>query len=297
MDRDFPLAVPFIRFARIVNWPPGHTWGPRTLYDHEFVYVIGGSLEATVGNNVVTATADQLLLIPPHIVNDFRTVSQSPHTHIGIHFDWIPREDTNRFRSFHPVEYPVDESLFRPAQCVPGWDSEAYSALDLRGRPRVGQLLHEVVEAYSVSDEYSRAQAGGLLAVAIAQIAREVHLQAAFADHPGIGADAVRRVHRARELLEAPQSALPKVATVAAEVGWSPDHLNRMCRAVLGASPQDIRITARIRRATELLSYTNADLTEIALGCGFCDASHFTRVFKQVVGVTPRDFVGARMKS
>lgn len=294
MESALPIAVPFVRFAEVVNWPPCHKWGPRRLYDHELLYVLNGGLEFTLEDRVVTASANHLLLVPPRALNQYRTSPQSAHSHIGIHFDWVPRDDTQHFEVFRAAEEPFEESLFRPEQNIPGWDSQLSPLLDLSGRPLVGQLLHEVVEAFALRDEFSRVQAGGLLAVAIAQIARETKIQAAASENPRAGADAVRRVHRARELLEAPQRELPTVSQVAAQVGWSADHLNRMCRCVLGASPQAIRTRARVRRVSELLRYGHADLADVAWRCGFCDVSHLTRVFRKELGVSPRDFLRAQ---
>ena len=43
----------------------------------------------------------------------------------------------------------------------------------------------------------------------------------------------------------------------------------------------------RIEHAKQLLQAPDKSLTQIALDCGFADQSHFTRVFKSFVGVTP----------
>lgn len=44
---------------------------------------------------------------------------------------------------------------------------------------------------------------------------------------------------------------------------------------------------ARIRRAKELLTYSDMNVTQIAESVGFCSIHHFTRSFTAAVGVSP----------
>ena len=45
--------------------------------------------------------------------------------------------------------------------------------------------------------------------------------------------------------------------------------------------------TIRIRRAAELIVYSEYNLTQVADACGFASVSHFNRVFLKYVGITP----------
>jgi AraC-like DNA-binding protein len=49
-------------------------------------------------------------------------------------------------------------------------------------------------------------------------------------------------------------------------------------------------IERRIDRAKALLRKGEASLAEIALACGFADQSHFTAMFRKMVGATPGCF-------
>lgn len=111
---------------------------------------------------------------------------------------------------------------------------------------------------------------------------------------PKVGAGAVRRVERAQTLLE--ESCLDScpeplsIEQVARCLGWSADHLRRMMRAVLGQTPQQIQIAARLRHAQNLLLDPNKAVFQIALACGFATSSHFAHAFKTAFGCSPRDF-------
>lgn len=109
-----------------------------------------------------------------------------------------------------------------------------------------------------------------------------------------VGASAVRRVERAKRLLE--ESCLEScpeplsIEQVAARCGWSADHLRRMMRAVLGQTPQQIQIAARLRHAQTLLLDPHKAVFQVALACGFATPSHFAHSFKTAFGCSPREF-------
>ncbi len=293
MPHLLPFALPVIRFADVVYWSAHGTYGPRRLYDHELLYVQSGALKVRLGERILQLGPDQLILIPPRVQHEFWRGAE-PVTHIGVHFDWLPRPDTPGFLTFRPAEEPYEETLFREVARVPHWDNDKLPVLDLRGRPAVLQLLLEVVAAHAVAGEMAPWQAGALLAAAIAAIGHEAALIGDQRDNPRIGPDAVRRVHRARELLEAPGDRPVAVAEAAARVGWSADHLTRMCREVLGVTPSRLQMRARLQRARQLLRYGNAAVPEVARRTGFEDVAHFCAVFKKETGLTPRQFALSR---
>jgi len=63
----------------------------------------------------------------------------------------------------------------------------------------------------------------------------------------------------------------------------------RMFKDELGTSPNDFILQERINKAKELLSNQNS-IKETAYQTGFSDTNYFTRVFKQLVGITPKNF-------
>ncbi|WP_227270699.1 helix-turn-helix domain-containing protein [Roseobacter weihaiensis] len=89
-------------------------------------------------------------------------------------------------------------------------------------------------------------------------------------------------------LLEANFQKAWSVADYAGQLGVSAPHLTRICRAVLGAPPNELVRQRRILEAKRLLEYTALSITEITHRCGFRDAAFFSRAFKSVVGTPPK---------
>ena len=294
--RLLPFGIPFIRHAEISYWPPGYKWGPRRIYDHEIIYVVEGEISVELGDRQFLARTDQVFLIPPRVVQTFHAGNRSERQdHIGVHFDWLQRPDSDEFyyvgQGPNALMKDAQESLFREYQAIPGWNIALTPMLDLRGRPRVRTLLREVLVAQTVGGENALWQAGALLVAAIAQLGHEADLVRDIAANPHLGPDAVRRVQRARELLEDQHSKPLTVGEVAVQVGWSADHLGRMCREVVGVSPYRIQTLARLNRAREMLRQRSHSISSVAEHCGFKDVSHFMSTFKRETGLTARQFM------
>jgi AraC-like DNA-binding protein len=76
----------------------------------------------------------------------------------------------------------------------------------------------------------------------------------------------------------------------AAQAGVSPFHFLRLFARVLGVTPHQYLVRARLRRAARLLAETTQPVTAIALDVGFNDLSNFVRSFHRAAGVSPRRF-------
>ena len=76
----------------------------------------------------------------------------------------------------------------------------------------------------------------------------------------------------------------------AAQAGLSPWHFLRLFARVVGVTPHQYLLRARLRRAARMLAGDERPVTEIALDAGFADLSNFVRSFHRVAGLPPRHF-------
>jgi len=74
---------------------------------------------------------------------------------------------------------------------------------------------------------------------------------------------------------------------LALEANVHPVHLAAVFRKFQNQTIGEYVHNLRIQVATKLLANKNIPISEIALSIGFSDQSHFTRVFKRVMGTTP----------
>ena len=101
-----------------------------------------------------------------------------------------------------------------------------------------------------------------------------------------------RWLNRAKELLDVQ---FPETLThdqLAQAVGVHPVYLAHEFRRYYQCTIGQYVRRLRIEHASRQLASSAASLAEIALAAGFCDQSHFSRVFKRLTGMTPAHFRG-----
>ena len=78
-----------------------------------------------------------------------------------------------------------------------------------------------------------------------------------------------------------------ELETLAGLVNLSQAHFSRAFKISTGLAPYQWQLDARIRRAQQLLSASDATLGEIAHAMGFADPVHFGRTFRKMIGASP----------
>jgi AraC-like DNA-binding protein len=86
------------------------------------------------------------------------------------------------------------------------------------------------------------------------------------------------------------------IGALAAELGWSQRRLVAQFRDQIGMSPKRVARILRFDHAYALLRETAApSLADVAYACGYADQPHFTREFRALAGITPRELLARRL--
>lgn len=80
------------------------------------------------------------------------------------------------------------------------------------------------------------------------------------------------------------------VKMISSEVGISRVHLYRKLKELTNQSTRDLIRNVRLKHAASLLTYKHYNVTEVASLTGFTSISLFSRVFKDLYGVSPKDY-------
>jgi AraC family transcriptional regulator len=91
----------------------------------------------------------------------------------------------------------------------------------------------------------------------------------------------------AEELLRARIGDCVRLSELAAAIGVPPVQVARGFRARYGVSVGEYGRRVRLEWASDQIARGGRPLAEIAVEAGFADQSHFTRLFKRYVGMTP----------
>ena len=80
------------------------------------------------------------------------------------------------------------------------------------------------------------------------------------------------------------------IEDIAVSCGLNRSYFGKIFREEMGKSPQEFLISYRMTKATELLKLTRLSIADIGNGVGYPNHLHFSRAFKNVYGISPRQW-------
>jgi AraC family transcriptional regulator len=146
----------------------------------------------------------------------------------------------------------------------------------------VVHLAHRLHGEFRLRDEVSRLAIESIALGVLAEASRRVTKET---ERP-----APAWLRHARAFVEANFAQPLAIADVARVVGVHPVHLARTFRRVHQMTLAGYVRHMRIEFARRQLAASGAPLGDIAIAAGFCDQSHFSRLFKRHTGLTPAEY-------
>ncbi len=249
----------------LATYPPGATFGPRTLADHEFVWIEEGDVVWRVDGRDIPAPAGTLLLARPGMRDEYVWDPVRSTRHGFIHFRIVRRGVGLPPESEWPLARALgDDDIIRPLFRHLAW---------LRGRSGAEARALEQATLLEILVRFISGEHGS------------IGYGAAGAS-PGL-----ERVIRHIDRVWSGGPLVPlELDELARAAGVSRGHLVRLFRAELGTTPMEALRLIRLDRAAVLLARTNLRVQEIADQTGFASPFHFSRAFRRVYRRSPRAF-------
>jgi len=236
--------------------------GIRT-HNHPFyhmIFVQAGQLSMTVGGHTLPIKTSQCILIPREM--DHGYVNSGSDTFEGLEIKFsLPSEALDRQYANIP-----------PLLC---------------SNLLVKMLFMQIIQEYSEHGNKLDDAAEAYLLAMLHAMSEETR-SAAPSSFRFIDADGYSELSRRTiRYLEEHYDGDICLDTVAKAVGHNKSYLCVAFKKSTQITVNDCLNMIRIRRAAELIAYSDNDLTQIATMCGFSSVSHFNRVFLKHVGTTP----------
>lgn len=254
-----------------VLYRPGGICGPRTQHDFQLVVIHQGCLNLKLDQEDIFVPEGQgILLSPQHREHfQFSPTQETHHSWCAIEPRAVPPSIRILFQQFRgpaPVVGRMNHILnIGRAMLFPSREEELENAFYL------GLAL-------AVMSDFAMAVRNGKIIVSPADsvLAR---MNLFISDH-----------YRKPVTLD----------NIARSAGVSKQHLLKLCRANGKTTPVQQLYNKRLEAAAELLLNTGFSISEIADRCGFVNAFHFSRKFKEAYGRSPsawRDTVWKSQKN
>jgi AraC-like DNA-binding protein len=267
----FPIAVE--------RRNPQGPFGPHAHAFSELVVVTGGhGLHVTAGESWPLAAGDVFVIGGPR-----------PH-----HYREMERLCLINIL-YQPRRLHWDVSDLK---ALPGYHALFTLEPAWRSRHRFRSRLHLTPEELGVVlghvdrlDEELRARTPGFGALATAWFLQIVgYLARCYGRAKNPDSRALLRIAEAITHLETHAEEEVNLDALSAIAHMSKRNFNRAFQAATGSSPIAYLIRLRLNKAAAILRRGDDPVTDVAFRVGFNDSNYFTRQFRQVLGLSPREY-------
>ncbi|WP_438433876.1 AraC family transcriptional regulator [Gorillibacterium sp. sgz500922] len=244
---------------------PGGSWGPAVKDHYKIFYINSGQGTFRFRGKAYSLRAGDGFLVCPGVVFSYEADLEEPWVQ-----SWI---------AFH------------------GEDTEAYLAMT--GLSAENPILH-TGEASGLGESFRRVREADYpgdsrdlrITAAFLQLMADI-LDEANGERTCARPSENRRktyVMRAMEYVDVNYSRGVTVEELAAALNLTRKYLSRLFKEETGVSPQQYLLKYRLGKAAELLSTTLLSVKEISFSVGYKDPLLFSRMFKQLYRLSPRQY-------
>ena len=207
----------------------------------------------------------------------------------------------------HAYEHPAapgQRTLILALYIEPGWLADLQRSLALAGHPRffaqscvrISPATRKITEEFVLelwwADEVSPARLEDLLFNLIIAVIESYSgwrdLASLLRSKPPVAMDP--RIRQAIALMKQDTAHELDVDALAARVGVSRAHFFTLFQRDTQVTPLVYANVLRFEAAVERLTHSNESLGELAHDLGFSAPGHFSRFFRQHLGITPSDY-------
>ena len=247
---------------------PSHSFGPAMRNHFLFHYVISGTGTLIAENSKkesisYSIKSGQGFMIFPNQICTYIADAQQPWEYVWIEFDGLRAKETVELSGLC-VNSPVYKAKYKDvAQTMK--DEMLYIINHKDDSP-----FHLIGHLYLFIDSFVKSSA-------ITQISKSNNLRDFY-------------IKEALSFIEQNFQNDITVEEIASCCGLNRSYFGKIFHEVLGKSPQEFLISYRMTKATELLKLTSLSIAEVGSAVGYSNQLHFSRAFKKIYGISPRQW-------
>jgi AraC-like DNA-binding protein/mannose-6-phosphate isomerase-like protein (cupin superfamily) len=275
---------PTVNLANHITVPAGVVWGPRTIPDYQFVYIVNGSASLEYAGQKLDLRPGHCVFYGSHTPHRLSASQLEPLTIASVHF----RFDTESPEPVSPQPYLKacpESDLHLPdvtytIQVEGIGDVELWALFDVQGveglfTRMAKEFLHQELGCEAIMRGYLIQLLGTLIRFQIDKRFRAANERSKIA----IAMEAIRS-------RPAHAWSIPELAALA---GYHPTYFAELFREATGYAPKQFLIQERIKQAQLLLLQENS-IEAVAEKLGYSSYHYFCRNFKAVTCRTPSEF-------
>lgn len=247
--------------------PPAYSFGPATRNHYLFHYILSGTGRLIANDSRGISHEYQIrtgegFMIFPRQINTYIADPKLPWEYIWIEFDGMRAREIIETAGLSP-DHPVYHALYKDLR-ENMKDEMLYIAEHHSAPP-----FHLMGHLYLFIDYLSRSSSS--------QIAANGRIRDFY-------------IKEALNYIEQNFQNDISVENIASFCGLNRTYFGRIFKETVGKSPQQFLLSYRMSKAAQLLKLTGLSISDIGNAVGYPNQLHFSRAFKNVYGLSPREW-------
>ncbi len=255
---------------RFVSFKPFETFGPHKHLRIEINYVKKGNCILHLRNESISFKENEMMVICSNVEHMFEAGSEETTL---MQLEFLPEI----FLRFNPPSLQGQRDL-APVTIF----SEENRLIKIVNNVRIMRAVQRIVNELNQKSKYYQylvVMYYAELLILIYRYLDEVYLP--------IGTN--ESLRKAISYIRMNYQMNIMAGDIAAHTNVGERYLRKLFSQYLNLSPVDYLNQIRINKAIELLRNTEMSIKEVCFACGFQSPQYFSRLFKQQMGITPRE--------
>lgn len=256
---------------------------PANFHFHEFMELVfiesGQGIHFTEKESYPIAAGD-VFVIRKHDAHGYSNTNNLRLINVLFYPDKLalPLEELDNLRGYHAMF----ETKRRAREF---YGLKSHLRLDLKQLTHIEGLISSLEQDLKDKEPGFSFMAKALFMQTICILSRYYENRQILTRHP------LTRISNAIAHIEANYAKPISLADLASTAHMSLSNLHRDFKSATGFSPIEYLIRLRVMRGAELLRQGKLNVTETAFQTGFNDSNYFSRQFREVMGISPRQFI------
>lgn len=242
---------------------PAHSYGPHARNHYLFHYIIAGRGVLLANDKEYEVGPGHGFLVVPGQITTYRSDQADPWEYTWLEFDGLRAHESLNLAGISGREPVYTARSKRDGQLLQ--DEMLYIVNHSEASP-----IHLIAHGYLFLDQLVQSSANR-------QEGRERRLRDFY-------------IKEALAFIDRNYQRDISIEEIAAVCGLNRSYFGKVFRDSVGESPQAYLLHYRMARAAQLLKETRMSIGEIAAQVSYPNQLHFSRAFKNVHGVSPREY-------
>ncbi|RCX13486.1 AraC-like DNA-binding protein [Anaerobacterium chartisolvens] len=252
----------------IEDCKPGHSWGPA-LRDHFLIhYILEGKGSFQLGPNTYYLEKGQGFLMPPNVIAHYRADEEAPWSYGWVGFHGIKAEAYLRRAGL---------SAHSPIFTCAGYD-----------------FMKDCLMRMIATKNLARGREIRLLGLLYIFLSQLIEVSPQRRDIDKNENKREGYIKKAVEFIAMNYWGELSIHEMAHYVGLDRSYLYSIFKENLNMSPQEFLISYRIEKACELMENHDLSIGDISRSVGYNDPLLFSKTFKKIKGMSPRQYRNER---